>query len=507
MRLFPGSLDSWTGEKSTTGLDCECGDDCPGYCAIRRDLPRAARQRLADYCVNDAKILVTAYLRDVERLHDEGFSVRSKDGTPRLTCGAVAWHTAAGLGGLGTAPISDREYKAGRLAYYGGRTEVGSVRSETGHAYDVHSMYPWALTLPVPVGRPRRKVDRNARRAYASERPGAYQATVYVPRSSLPLLPHRRATGEGRKRQGRLLWTTGTVTGWWAGHELRYAEQFGARIHTLRHATVWDSDDTCYEPYVSHVYGLRERAMLAGDVRWGARLKWLLNSLSGKLAQQPETTAVLVCAEEEDPPDEGRWQWLGGRVWARVRWRVPSCAHPIQAATLTARARIKLLGRLLSHEDSWLYCDTDSTYLTREDDRGVHASELGAWGYEGPLTPHVTPNGTRYPAWEALAPKLYRYWRDGVPNVRARGVPRARCADYERIAHRRTIVREGGVERLRTAGGEFVRRTLERTHRQTRVAGTRWILDRGRTEPLHTDGDGRYYWPSPGVTWSPSRSW
>lgn len=484
-RLFPISLAKWTGRKQSTGLDCECGRDCGGYCAIQLDMPAAKMTRLIDYCASDAGILLEQWLSDVAALEADGLSVRDdRTGRVRTTIGSVAWHTAAAMAGLDpSAPVDPEMYENGRRAYYGGRTEVGRTRAASGYRYDVHAMYPAMLIRPVPVGRPRGHAFDDAARVYRSGKLGLFHAIATLPQTDLPELPHRYSgKARGRLIPDRLLWTTGRIEGWYSSVELQAAERHGAKIERIDCGYTWEADEPIFAPYVEHIYAARRRAIDSGNDRWGSVLKWFANSLSGKLAQRPEVTRLVVLGELDDPL-EG-WHHCGGRVFASTHFRVSPCAHSWCAATLTARARVTLLDRLKRHSGRWLYCDTDSTYLMDVDNRDVHESALGTWGYEGECND-----------WTALAPKLYRY-RDerGAPHVRARGVPRPSWETLDALASGETVRADGGVERIRSSGGSFVARTVSRTHldAHTGRCGTRFIGASGVTRPLHRTRDGEY---------------
>lgn len=490
-RLFPLSLAKWTGQKTTLGFACECGRNCGGYCAIRRDMPSARRRELLDYNVNDARVLLRQYQSDVARLQQCGLDAIGPRGV-RNTIGAVAWNTAAGLAGIDPGEeIEWSDYDAGRLAYYGGRTEVGRTHAAAGHRYDVHAMYPWALMSPVPIGGRRTLLGDEASRMYASGRLGIYHAKVVVRETDLPPLPHRYSgPTRGRLYNERLLWCTGHLSAWWTSIELQHAEQHGARIVGVDQAEIWDDEDAIFAPYVDLIYSERRRAIDAGDARWGAVLKWFANSLTGKLAQRPEVSRLVVIGEDDDPM-EGWTQHgpEGSRVYSITTRKTPTCGLTWAAAVLTSRARVKLHERLARHSGRWLYCDTDSTYLIDADSRDVHPSDLGTWGYEGECRD-----------WLALAPKLYRY-RDetGAEHVRARGIPKASWAAIDALRDGATVTADGGVERIRSSGGRFVKRSVKRSWRdavprdgERQRCGTRYVLSDGTTRPLHRESDGRY---------------
>lgn len=511
-RLFPLSLAAWTRSKSETGLPCrgekrECIEamlrngprGCGGYCSIRRDMPPELRRRLREYMVNDIHVLLHQWTADTERLAADGLEVITDQGRIRSTVGGVGWHTAATMAGLDPhQSIEWSDYDAGRRAYFGGRTEVGRMWSPgVGYRYDVHAMYPWALTQDVPFGNRRSILGHDARREYDRNPLGIYHAVVDVPESDLPPLPHRYdGPNRGRFVKDRLLWTTGHLNGTWSGIELRHAEECGARIISLDIADVWSDAGPLFADYVTHIYKKRREAIAScphgappkcdcDGCRWGAVLKWFANAPTGKFAQRPGVSSLCVIGSDDDP-GEGWTQHgpPGSRVYSSTTVKVPSSGMTWVAATLTARSRVKLHERLWRHSGAWLYCDTDSTYLLRRDEHGVHPSELGTFGYEGEAHD-----------WHALAPKLYRY-RDerGKEHVRARGVSRASWSTYDALLRGDTVVADGGVQRIKTSGGAFVARTVKRSHLDhgTTWCGTRHVLPSGATRPLHRARDGSY---------------
>lgn len=494
-RLFPLSLAAWTARKSETGLVCDCPPpdcgcprrDCGGYCQISTRMEPRARDRMRDYCVNDCRILIEQWCEDVGRLEASGLDVLTDRGM-RSTVGGVAWATGARMArGLDAeSPIDWDDYTNGRTAYYGGRVEVGRTRADCGHRYDVHAMYPWCLTLDVPYGISSTVVGAKAAKAFDNDPLCLVHATVILPRSDLPQLPHRYAAqARGRFTKDRLMWTTGHVEGVWSAVELRTAVEHGAKIEKISLAHQWSESGPVFKSYVEHVYRERRKAIDAGDKRWGSVLKWFANALSGKLAQRSDLSMLKILANDEQPL-EG-WERCGAPgspVYARSITKLPASGYTWIAATLTARARVKLYERLSRHAGRWLYCDTDSTYLLDTDTRDVHESRLGAWGYEGEAR-----------EWRAMAPKLYRY-RDagGAPEVRARGVPRACWHVLDALGRGETVTRPGGVERVRSASGRFTARVVTRRHLDvgTGWVGTRHVTRSGVTIPLHRTRAGEY---------------
>jgi hypothetical protein len=471
-RLFPMSLRTWTGTKEETGLPCECGRDCGGYCSIRRDMPAAQRRRLIDYCVHDAQALLGAYLRDTARLEAAGYAMRGRDGLPRRTIGGVAVATARRMCGLSDRSVSWAEYHAQRRGYYGGRCEVFRVAAPAIQRYDLSSAYPWALTLPVPVGEPRYVRGAAAARALARGRPGLYEAVVDVP-GDLPLLPVRGAT--------RLVWATGTVRDCWPLPELREALAAGAVVRQVVCALVWPDEETVYAPYVEHVWACRELAAARGDHAMHMWHKLAGNALSGKLAQGAGCVTLYV---GDRPPD--RAEWLGGRAWALGGHRVPPCARPVHAAYLTGRVRARLLEALRSVDP--VYCDTDSVYCT-SGAPGPVGLALGEWRDEGSAR-----------QWRALGPKMYSYLLRSGPVVRAKGVHGITPGGFESLIRGGRVTIDDGVCGIREAyhrfGRAFARAKSEYVRNPTGLCGGREVLSDGRTAAVRILPDGSLRWPS-----------
>lgn len=325
----------------------------------------------------------------------------------------------------------------------------------------------------------------SATRAYGRGVPGAYRAIVYQEAGGdLALLPHReRAREIGRGERGRIIWSTGTIEGWWTLPELQAAERHGARIERITRANLWSHEEPIFAPYIGHVYGCRLRAEAAGDREWAEAMKLAANALSGKLAQQAHADVVQILGRDDDPLIG--WRWHGGRVWSQRVRRVAPSARPIVAATMTALVRVRVLDRLMRHAGRWLYCDTDSTYLEQPDESDT-GNALGAWKSEGVAR-----------SWRALAPKLYRY-RDAYGNeeVRARGIAGATWATIDDIAAGLATSPDG---RARIRAGLRVGRSdvvLGWRDVDREWAGMRRVDPRtGRTVPLHRFADGQYALP------------
>lgn len=489
-RLVMQSLRDWTGAKDDLGLPCLCGEGCGGYCSIHRKMTQRAFDRVMDYCIQDCRALLSAYVRTVAMAEHDGFAMRDRNGNIRRTCGAVAWHTAvAQCPELEREPPPEdwEEYDECMVAAYGGRVGCQWTAWEpVSQGYDENSMYPYQLTKPVPVGRPsylHRAPD--AARALAAGRPGIYTCEVRMPEGPFALLPHRG-------REDDMVWSTGTIEGSWTTIELEAAERYGASID-VQSAVVWRREQAIYEPFMRWGWALRDAARARGDESYREFIKRIINSFTGKTGQGGDAETFHIVDEREDEPREG-WRYLGGRdwwsAWQSTHRRIPDCSRPHHYAWLTSRGRVDMLDVLMLLGRDALYWDTDGVKCKRRLPAHLVGGDLGQWKHEGALS-----------MWRCLAPKVYRYLTEGGDWVtKAKGIPRAHSGNFSALASGLTVVKEVGVEGVRSAfkGGAnpFRKRRVSRgIRRDRRLCGTRYVEPDGSTTELHREPDGSYRWP------------
>lgn len=455
-RVFPMKLADLTGGAKDSLADlCNCGKKCGGYCRIRRRMSRQVRDRVEAYAVQDSRGLMEAILHFRDFALDNGIQLRH-------TIGASAWATAAEECGVSAFAGSRGLWRNARRAYHGGRTEVFRVASDAGYVYDINSAYPGALLAALPIGAPRAVIGAAARRAYRAGVPGTYHAAVTVPEQWIPPLPLRVRDG--------LAFPTGDFAGDWPLPELQYAERAGVKIRDVFDAVIFPGEEPIFAPWVERLFSIRARH--GKDSREGKWLKWILNSLTGKLGSRSESRRIAV------NPDLGHlgdgWRPLDeyGRVWEQaIEMAVPEeCAHPEMASYLTGRVRIQLHAQLTAGgAGDAVYTDTDSAWCENERTENV-GTGLGEWNAEG-----------RYAEFQCAGPKTYRAKFDkgarglSAPLVRAKGIP---SPTWEAIStgFRSEFVSFAGLRRANKTGGKFFARIP--SHRTVtantgrRIAGT-----------------------------------
>lgn len=429
-RLVPMALKKASGmfggvRKPELALPCRCGKNCGGFCSIARDMSPQHRDRMERYLVADVEALRDVLLGLAEFAANHQLTLR---GTVASSSWASArWHCPE----LTPAAWDVRAYRFARKGYYGGRTEVARTSAALVWRYDRAAAYPAALREPVPCGELRLVPEsRRARAVWSRGRPGIYEAVLDVPDVLAPPLPVRVA--------GRIAYPWGRVRGIWPRAEIANAIECGARLVDVPNALVWEKEEPILRPYVEHVWGLRAVALAEGEqgTARAAWLKWLANSLTGALAQDPEQDIFAL----GDKADDARWSAVGVHdwIWRRTAFRIADRAHVQYAGTLTAGARVELHRQILHAGDAWVYSDTDSCLATRELSRGI-GSDLGEWKPEGAGT-----------EWQALAPKVYRYAASDGNVVRAKGVPDA-SESWETLLRGGTVLNDSGVKSFLSA--------------------------------------------------------
>jgi hypothetical protein len=349
----------------------------------------------------------------------------------RNTIGSTSWNNMfKNLGKKIGIKWGIGEWNFSRKGYFGGRTEVYKIQSDKGYRYDRNSSYPAALVeTALPMGRHRQVGRKAATSAFTGRCPGIYRATVSVPDEHYyPVLPLRT--------EERLLFPTGKFTGEWTLIELQYAEQCGVKIQDITFALIWETSDYILQKWCQNKWDLRANCGNDGLSMW---LKWLMNSLTGKLGERADKSRVIFSDENTEPvfcdghknkcnginhPAHcccehrcigkcGKWDAIGsdGKVWSKKVWSIPRNSYPHWSAYLTASARISLHKQLTLAGNHGVYCDTDSVICENEIFENI-GQNLGQWKLEG-----------NYQNWVAIAPKLYRYNDGDVAVIKGKGFP------------------------------------------------------------------------------------
>ncbi len=270
-------------------------------------------------------------------------------------------------------------------AYCGGRCE-DFIKSISGlHYYDFNSSYPAAMLEPMPVGEP---IEWNGPPPKQLTDSGKYvgfvECDVDLDPNELPPLPV--------KREGKLLFPAGRITGTWDWCELSIVRD---RVHRWGRS-VWYECKPVFREMVQDLYPLRLKSHPNYSEGLSYVVKLLLNSLYGKFGQKPDRRQVVRRSADMPAgavPADGTPESL---IWYIHEMVDSPYIIPQIAAHITALARVRLYHYMRQCPPETLaYCDTDSIFTTHVFESGDRLGELKD------EYPGVTFQG------EFLGPKMY----------------------------------------------------------------------------------------------------
>jgi hypothetical protein len=461
--LIPMPLDEATGligrAAAKLPWPCRCDDNCGGYCRIDTRLDLAMMADLLGYCSQDAIDGYDVVAAVLTRFASVGMELRG-------TLGGTAWETARRWADLPVAKWRSELWRFAREGYFGGRVIVARPKATAGTHHDLSAAYPAALAATsVPVGDPVEAAGRRARLAFDRGIPGIYRARVIVPDGMwIPPLPMRLADDS-------ITYATGKLRGTWTQPELAGAIERGVKLHAIDECLAWpDGAQRILSGPVKRWYGYRIEA--GKDTAWGKLWRLIANSVTGKLAEQPERGSIVInpstikycdgvcersrrfgCTRGYCTERCGSYKQLDpdGRVFNVPYYRIGESAHIHWAAYLTATTRMEVGSMIDVVGHDLVYSDTDSIWTVgrRPFPEG---DDMGHWAFKHAWTD-----------FSCLAPKVYRYVDPSTGEVVCRVAGAPRVDDARWVAGQSYDAR--GVYTLREAaatGDLFQRRDHER---------------------------------------------
>lgn len=259
-------------------------------------------------------------------------------------------------------PTDPRVKEFLREGYKGGRVEtfkVGYFPKVT--VYDVNSLYPFAmLQTDVPIS------DRGTwTNEFNPSLPGCYRIAFDQRNRDIP--PVLMLDGAGSYAGSGVYYTP----------EINLLREVGNPSITVESGYYFLDAQRLFQDYVNRLYALR---LSDSDGPISLMAKFLLNSLYGKFAQNPERDSLLVIddfATLEENVLEGKKltsinDELG--VWRASGEHSAAFEHVGIAGMITSQARCILYRGILSAgSDNVIYCDTDSVHTINN----LHCSLVG----------------------------------------------------------------------------------------------------------------------------------
>lgn len=245
-------------------------------------------------------------------------------------------------------------------AYYGGRTEV----FERGYIqdykyYDFNSLYPSIMKENEYADPNSHRITHKNTIKYINSYLGVSHIRVYIPDMQYPPLPHRL-------ENGRVIFPTGTIEGWFSHVEIRHAMSVGCVVQKIYKTHYFTRTCRPFSQYVTDLYELRKEYQRDGNPMQFVT-KIMMNSLYGKFGQRwrgldnwsHEATVTLKdIAKAGTVERAGCYMRLG-----KLDGKPKSFSIPMWAIDTTAHARIKLHKAILKYKP--VYVDTDSL-ITKE---------------------------------------------------------------------------------------------------------------------------------------------
>ncbi len=429
-----------------------------------------------EYCIRDCKIVWDA-------LHEMFNHV----GSIKITQAALSLKYFLTFYLRTHLKISDR-VKYYWNSYYGGRTEAFKLGKVTAQVFDINSSYPYAMkhcNLPNPRDNnwfkdPKMKLHMALR--YIRNMEGCAYIQVHHKKHMFGFLPYRK--------DGKLLFPTGTFSGWWNFNEIRFALDHGV-IEILKvHEFVCSNPIkySLFSKYVDDLYGRRQDPDIT-DFE-STRIKIFMNSLYGKFGQRQREKWIYI----EDMVSEYEWieqcrrdgtmiklipynveRMDGFLVLKDKEGKEYNHSIPSFASYITSFARIRLLEKMIAFKNHGVvYCDTDSVFITKNPSSKIHqdSTELGGWKREPKIVTQI--NGL----------KNYEYYEESNPEEKLRrlkGVPKsAKEIGKGKFEYENLIKTKEGLRRNIDSGLLVKRSKIMKGTYDKRI-----VYADGTTKPIH----------------------
>lgn len=295
-----------------------------------------------------------------------------------------------------------------REAYIASRVEVYQRHVRDADYYDINSSFPAAMTEPQPgnfIGS-QRGLPTSERALYLAD------VTLEVEPQDVPPLPVRNP------HDGRIYFPTGQWRTWLDVADVQLLEESGrGSILNVHEVLTFDPCDDL-AAYAEEIYAMRRDSC---DSAEKVVLKFLLNSLYGKFAEQTTKMRIVINPPptffdrpEAGPGQLGR-QYLMPGVWALTEDKYIAHEHVPFAVHITSLARANITRHMWKASRVY-YVDTDG-FACPAGEHVPTSDELGALKLEKHIRDATF-----------AAPKLYAYQEEegGAYRIKAKGFSRVR---------------------------------------------------------------------------------
>lgn len=177
-----------------------------------------------------------------------------------------------------------------REAYYGGHVDVYIPYIEgQWYSYDVNSLYPSSMLNPLPSGKPEHIYNPNMDTFF-----GFVYCTVNIPKDTpYPSLPIRK--------NGRVIFPTGTFTGLWFSEEVKYALSQGGQLLGAHWGIQFKPNSNIFTNLINYINSIKVKASDPENYDSTRReiAKLLMNSLYGRFGLRYLDDVTHIYDKEE----------------------------------------------------------------------------------------------------------------------------------------------------------------------------------------------------------------
>lgn len=318
----------------------------------------------------------------------------------------------------------------------GGRTELikrGYFKKL--YYYDYVSHYPACCydgidgkgTYPDPSTY---KYNRELHKDYIDCYEGITKVDITVPDMYIQPLPYYY--------KNKLLFPSGSMTGWYTNIELRNAVKHGAKINKVHKGIYYRDNFVPFREAVKDLSRMKREYKRQGNLYLGHMVKVLMNSgLYGKFAQKIDKKVDMYPISKLECDDKGRGfikinnkniyltdHFIRGNFIFNksvIDVKIPVFVNPILASYTSAMGRIKLFNEMIRYPDNMIYCDTDSMVVDKK--LWESGLDLGDLELENVIEEAVF-----------VRPKQYRILNDaGKEFFKTKGVPNRYINDRKKF--------------------------------------------------------------------------
>lgn len=246
-------------------------------------------------------------------------------------------------------------------SYYGGRTEAFK-RGEffNKNYYDFNSLYPAVMRNEFPDPNSIRITHKNTVE-YINKYHGISKIDAFVFAETLfPVLPTRL-------KNGRVIFPTGNLSGWYTHIEIREAIKHGLVIKKVHKTQYFKKVCYPFKDFVNDLYALRNKFKADKNIMEYV-VKITMNSLYGKFGQRfmnKDNWIHEAHFKIENLKEGDTFEQKGNYIRLNKEFSPPSnFCIPIWASYVASYGRIKLHRAIMVTDP--IYCDTDSLITDKE---------------------------------------------------------------------------------------------------------------------------------------------